>query len=214
MKSRKFNQLRYWIANKISLPLVGSQFDFGGFEGKLIGLLEENKLCSNHYSVTFQCWSCCYASEKLLNLSSIYKFQDNCQETINNHISSSFHCLKCRDPEANTEQISQEFCSVPPLLILEVGHLHMNQTIEKTQIDEQLVILHQDKQLHYKIIGYTIHAALHFYMETKYEDHRFKYDGLENPKFIKMDNTTDIMLGRINCILYSLNESTNTISPN
>ena len=167
-------------------------------------------LSTNHYSVTFQCWSCCYISEKRLNLSSIYTFQDNCQKTINNHISSSFHCLKCRDPEANIEQISQEFCSVPPLLILEVGHLHMDQTIEITQSDEDLVIYHQDKRLHYSIIGYTIHAAaLHFYMKTKYEGHWYTYDGLENPKLIKMENTKEITLGRINCILYALSKNTN-----
>ena len=28
VKSRRFNELRCWIANKISLPLAGSQFDF------------------------------------------------------------------------------------------------------------------------------------------------------------------------------------------
>ena len=102
VKSRRFNELRCWISNRISLPLAGSQFDFGGF----IRLLEDCNLCTNHYSVSFQCWSYCYISEKRLNLSSIYTFKDNCQKTINNHISSSFHCLKCRDPEANIEQTS------------------------------------------------------------------------------------------------------------
>ena len=94
VKSRRFNELRCWISNRISLPLAGSQFDFWGF----IRLLEDCNLCTNHYSVSF--------SEKRLNLSSIYTFKDNCQKTINNHISSSFHCLKCRDPEANIEQTS------------------------------------------------------------------------------------------------------------
>ena len=36
VKSRRFNELRCWIANKISLPLAGSQFDFLGSEGKFI----------------------------------------------------------------------------------------------------------------------------------------------------------------------------------
>ena len=69
---------------------------------------------------------------------------------------------------------------MPPLLILEVGHLHANQRIEKNQIEEEIFILHQDKQLHYSLLRYTIHAGLHFYMMTKYEGNWHTYDGLEN----------------------------------
>ena len=67
-------------------------------------LLEDLQLCANYYQIEFQCWSCCYVSEKQLDISSVYDFIDGCQNTIDTQISSAYHCLKCRDYSATIER--------------------------------------------------------------------------------------------------------------
>lgn len=109
VEAQNFDELRYWIAPKMNVPLTGCKYDFFGYEGKLTELLRDIGLYSNLYEITFQCWGCCCISEKRLDLSSVYNFKDSCQKTIEEQINSGFKCLKCRDPEANIEQISSEF---------------------------------------------------------------------------------------------------------
>ena len=204
VKARNFNELRCWIAPKLSISLVDAQYDFLGYEGKVIQLLGKVCLGSNLYKIEFQCWSCCYISEKNLDLSSVYNFKDSCESTVNSQISSGFKCLKCRDPQANIEPLSQGFLTIPPILILEIGHLHMNHSIHQHQIEDNLSIIHNGKRLVYSLIGFTIHAGLHFFMKTKYDCCWYIYDGLENPKLNKTTKNSALMLGSINTILYAL----------
>ena len=89
-------------------------------------------------------------------------------------------------------------------MILEIGHLHVQCTIPQDQIDDNIWIKHKAEQLHYSLIGYTIHTGLHFYLKTKHEDCWYIYDGLENPKLIRTEKNRDMTLGRINCVLYAL----------
>ena len=208
VNTKNFNQLKYWFATKLGLQLVDSQYDFLGYEGKVVELLDGIHLCPNLYAVEFQCWSCCCISEKRLNLSSIYKFQQNCQTTIDHQIDQSYKCLKCRDTHANVEKISTQFLKIPSIIILEVGHIQTENTICHNQVEDNLNIDHMNKLLQYSLFGYTIHAGLHFLMRTKIQGCWYIYDGLENQKLTQREADKPIKLGQINCIFYILTDVT------
>ena len=207
IKARNFNELRCWFAPRLGIKLIDNRLDFIGYEGNMIKLLGDLHLCSNLYAIEFQCWSCCCVSERRIDISSIYNFINGCQNSIDTQICS--HCLKCRDPGSIIERISQEFIKIPPIFILEVGHLHMKQPIHPNQIDDILFLKHKDSFLQYNLIGYTVHAGLHFNMRTNYDGIWYQYDGMDNPKIRKANKCSDITLGRINCALYVLTEISN-----
>ena len=181
------------------------RYDFLGYEGAVVQLLTKLSLSSDCYKVIFQCWSCCCQSEKKLNLTSVLRFEGNCQNTIDNQIQSSFKCLKCRDSNANLESITQEYVQVSPLIILEVGHLTDASLIREINIENQIYVPHDKDILHYSLLGYTIHHGLHFSLRTKLQDDWYAYDGIERPKLKRVEsNPTGPSLGRINCIVYVL----------
>ena len=204
IKSKSFNQLRCWFAPRLSIKLVNSRYDFIGYEGCVTKLLEDLHLCSKFYQIEFQCWSCCCVSDRRIDISSIYNFTEGCQSSIDTQISSAYHCLKCRDASANIQHISHAFIRIPPILIFEVGHLDAKQHIHPNQIDDILSLKHKNCCLQYSVIGYTIHAGLHFNMRINYGGIWYSYDGMENPKIVKTSKCSDITLGRINCVLYVL----------
>ena len=85
----------------------------------------------------------------------------------------------------------------------------MKQPIHPNQIDDILFSKHKDSFLQYNLIGYTIHAGLHFNMRTNYDGIWYQYDGMDNLKIRKAKKCSDITLGRINCALYVLTEISN-----
>ena len=189
IEDRSFNELRYWIANKLNIPQNDRKYNFFGCEGKLLELLRDIDLCPSIYNIEFQCWSCCCISQKRLDLSSIYTFRHSCQDTLELQILSGYSCLKCRDSKANIEQISQQFFKIPPILVFEVGHLHMTHDIHPNQIDDTLNMTNLNKKLHYSLIGYTINAGLHFFLKVKFEECWYIYDGMENPKLTRSEKS-------------------------
>ena len=63
--TRQFDQVRFEISQMLGIPLVNSQFNLLGYEGHVVQLLcKVLSLCSDKYIITFQCWSCCFQSEK------------------------------------------------------------------------------------------------------------------------------------------------------
>ncbi|KAI6652476.1 hypothetical protein LOD99_7490 [Oopsacas minuta] len=195
VNTKNFNQLKYWFTTKLGLQLIDSQYDYMGCEGNVVGLLDNIHLSPNLYVVEFQCWSYCCISEKRLNLSSIYKFQQNCQTTIGHQINQSYKCLKCRDTHANIEKFSTQFLKIPPIIILEVGHIQSENIIRHNQIEGNLSINHMNTILQYSLFGYTIYAGLHFFMRTKILGCWYIYDGLENPKLTQKGADRWIKLG-------------------
>ena len=94
----------------LGIPLVNSQFNLLGYEGHVVQLLcKVLSLCSDKYIITFQYWSCCFQSEKKVNLACLTKFDSDCQTSIYNQITSRHSCLKCRDSDAIIELLSNEF---------------------------------------------------------------------------------------------------------
>ena len=201
---RKFDKVRLWIAPKLKISLIDCQYNFLGYEGKMVTLFQDYSLCPDVYKIVFQCWSCCCESEKRLNLTSVLTFIDNCQTSIEHQITQSYNCLKCRDPKANIERLSSGFLQILPLLILEVGHLKTC-TIRECFIEDEIILPHRDVKLHYSLLGYTIHLGIHFYMKIKYNDLLYTYDGMEKPKLKISEKLTQVTSrGRINCIVYVL----------
>ena len=193
------------IEHQLGVQNVNMRYDFLGYEEAVVQLLTKLSLNSDWYKVIFQCWSCCYQSEKKLNLTFVLRFEGNCQNTIDNQIQSSFKCLKCRDSNANLESITQEYVQVSPLIILVVGHLTDASLIREINIENQIYFPHDKDILHYSLLGYTIHHGLHFSLRTKLQDDWYAYDGIERPKLKRVEsNPTGPSLGRINCIVYVL----------
>ena len=96
IRDRQFDSLRVWVAQMLGIQLSNSSYNLLGYEGQIVQLLcNKFALCSDSYKIVFQCRGCCYESEKILNLTSLTKFNSNCQSSINNKIDSSFNCLKC-----------------------------------------------------------------------------------------------------------------------
>ena len=107
------------------IKLKDNQLDFIGYEGNVTKLLGHLHLISNLYAIEFQCWSCSCISARRIDLASIYTFMNGSQNSVDTQTYAGYQCLKCRDPGANIERISQEFIRIPAIFILEVGHLHM-----------------------------------------------------------------------------------------
>ena len=134
-----------------------------GYEGRFVQLLcKDLSLNSDGYKIDFQCLGCRFQSEKILNLSCLTTFDSSCQTSINNQINSRFACLKCRDQEVNIEPISKEFSEIPPIFILEVGHL--THSVQICEIDDTITLTQADRLLCYTLLGFTIHRAVHFSM--------------------------------------------------
>ena len=203
IRDRQFDSLRVWVAQMLGIQLSNSSYNLLGYEGQIVQLLcKKFALCSDSYKIVFQCWGCCYESEKIINLTSLTTFNSNCQSSINNKIDSSLNCLKCRDPCANIEPKLFKFTELLPLLIMEVGHL--NEVVRVQDISDSVSIVHKDKRLYYSLIGFTIHVGIHFCMRVKMEGGWYSYDGMERPKLTKLKEKLATFIGRVNCIFYVL----------
>ena len=206
IQDRRFDQLRIWIAKLLGIPLLNFQYNLLGYEGHMIQLLcKDLSLCSDKYKITFQCWSCCYQSEKKVNLTTLTQFNSNCQVSINNQINSRFRSLKCRDPAANIERISLEFTELTPLFILEVGHL--GESIQVSNINEEISIRHKEDLLDYTLLGFTIHSGIHFFMRVRIENIWCAYDGMERPKLTRLMGKDVNFIDRINTIVYVISNA-------
>ena len=206
IQDRRFDQLRIRIAKLLGIPLLNYQYNLLGYEGHMVQLLcKDLSLCSDKYKITFQCWSCCYQSEKMLNLTTLTQFNSNCQVSINNQINSRFSCLKCRDPASNIERISLEFTELAPLFILEVGHL--DESIQASNINEEISIRHKEDLLDYTLLGFTIHSGIHFSMRVKIENIWYAYDGMERPKLTRLMGKDVNFTGRIDTVVYVISNA-------
>ena len=90
---------------------------------------------------------------------------------------------------------------VPPILILYVGHL--TNSIPMNNMEEYIHITHTRSRLKYALLGFTIHAGLHFFMRTCLHGEWYMYDGIKSPK-LRQINIKSFSSGRINCIIYVL----------
>ena len=206
----QFNKVRTTICQLIGIPLENSQYNMLGYEGRFVQLLcKDLSLNSDGYKINFQCWGCCFQSEKILNLSCLTTFDSSCQMSINTQINSRFACLKCRDQEANIEPISMEFSEIPPIFILEVGHL--THSVQICEIDDTITFSQADRLLCYTLLGFTIHRAVHFSMRVRHDTIWYSYDGMESPKLTQIRNKEKDLPGRVNCIIYVLNNIVNSL---
>ena len=112
VKARNFN----WIAPKLGISIADAQYDFLGYEGKMVKFLGEIYLYSSQYSFEFNVGAAA-VFQKNISTYHIYKVENYCQATIDNHINSGF---ECRDANA---KMSRKFLRVRPLMIFEVGHI-------------------------------------------------------------------------------------------
>ena len=79
----------------------------------------------------------------------------------------------------------------------------------ETEIENQINIIHNQDQLHYSLLGYTVHSGLHFTMRTKLKDEWYPYDGIERPEVKRVDSSPYMpSLGQIYYIVYVLSYGT------
>ena len=109
-----------------------------------------------------------------------------------------------KDPAANIEWISLEFTELTPLFILEVGHL--DESIQVSNINEEISIRHKEDLLDYTLHGSTIHFGMHFPMRVRIENIWYAYDGMERSKLTRLMGKDLNLIGRINTIVYVISK--------
>ena len=67
----------------LGIQLSNSSYNLLGYEGQIAKLLcKKFALCSDSYKIVFQCWGCCYESEKILNLTSLTTFNGKAESVL------------------------------------------------------------------------------------------------------------------------------------
>ena len=81
------------------------------------------------------------------------------------------------------------------IFILEVGHL--TNSIPMNNIEEHIHIIHTRSRQKYALIGFIIHAGLHFFMRTCLRGEWYIYDGIKSRKLrLKVNHFHTCQLSR------------------
>ena len=172
----------YFNATKLKIAKLNDSFDFFCSEGPLLHFLEATT-GSDKYKVSYQCWNWFAKSERILNLSSVFKFVENCQRYIDSQITTP-KCLKCRDSTSILENIDCQFVENPLLFFMEVSHLSLDAA---AGINKSIFIRQKDIPLTFSLLGYTVHSADHFYLRIIKNKEWYFYDGIRIPKVSRLD---------------------------
>ena len=198
---RDYNKSKNFIAEKLNTPKEnGNTYNFYGSEGPFLQFLS-NAIGSSYYEVSYQCSNCRIVSDRILNLTTVIKFSNSCQESINIQLQMP-SCLKCRDTTAIYEMLECHFTRLPLLFILGVGHLNIQ---DDKGIDVTIYVNHEHEVIRFNLIGYTVHTVGHFYLRCLMDYKWFTYDGMKTPKFANLNYSSIRPDEKISSVFYILN---------
>ena len=121
IESKNFNSTKCWLAERVNLQKEKDTcFNSYGSEQRFVHHIN-SFLGYGSYQLEIQCWSCCFNTQKSLNLTTINSFVANCQNTLDYQIRSNTHkCRKCRE-ESEIEILAQNFSNLPILFMMEMN---------------------------------------------------------------------------------------------
>ena len=181
----KFDELRDFIAKLteifITYDVIVQKYDFFGSESRIIKVLRKLDVCNDVYYCTLQCYNCCSSFSTKVQLGSIRFVTSSLQACIDNKFVPN-KCKKCRSSNPNLELFMWHFQALPPLLVVELGHLsELNCKLETNGIDEMIYITNHSRSLCYKLAGYTLYIGNHFFLIISINDVWYKYDDIKSP---------------------------------
>ena len=154
----RFDELRDFIAKlteiSITYDVIVQKYDFFGSESRIIKVLRKLDACNDVYYCTLQCYNHCSSFSTKVQLGSIRFVTSSLQACIVNKFLPN-KCRKCRSNNPNLELLMGHFQALPPLLVVELGHLsELNCKLETN--DEMIYITNHSRSLCYKLAGYTL----------------------------------------------------------
>ena len=160
-------------------------YDFFGTESKFIQLLREFNICNDVYYSTLQCFGCCSDFTITVQLGSITYVASTLQTCVNDKLLPK-KCKKCLATDTNIELLRGHFQATPPLLVVELGHLpELKCQLVPNDLDESIYITNHSKTLCYKLAGYTLLNASHFFLLINIDNVWYKYNDIMAPKLVE-----------------------------
>ena len=201
IESKNFNSTKCWLAERVNLQKEkGTCFNFYGSEQRFVHHIN-SLLGYGSYQLEIQCWSCCFNTQKYLNLTTINSFVTNCQNTLDYQIRSNIHkCRKCRE-ESEIEILAQNFSNVPILFMMEMNPLKL----DNADISRTILLQHEDRIVEFSLLGYSVYSATgegHFFSYLLIGEQWYMYDGIRRPKLCKQNQPLIRSKETISTIMY------------